>query len=251
MRNVLHINARHDTMLPLIQNVRTIAHLNNDRPCANSPMRVLDKPQGAVAFHMKGGVMLIDDTPAEEWRPVVGYEGYYEVSSLGRVRSIPRDVNHPLGTTARKSGKILAVRHIWSGYMKVGLSKEGRPTTRSVHRIVCESFHGLKPSNQHHAAHLNGVRDDNRAENVAWKTPSENAEDKVLHGTSLRGRDNNPPESRPRGERSGQSKLTELQVLEARKLMGMGISARSIARVMGISSSQAVSIKNRQSWSHI
>lgn len=60
-----------------------------------------------------------------------------------------------------------------------------------VHRLVCEAFHGPPPSKFHQGAHLNGIRSDNRPENLAWKTPLENAADTIRHGTRIRG-ENHP-----------------------------------------------------------
>ena len=100
----------------------------------------------------------------EQWRDVVGHEGY-RVSANGRV----------LG----KSGKILSPVDNGHGYMSVPIS--GAPR-RYVHQLVLEAFVGPRPDG-YQARHLNGNRGDNRASNLAWGTPSENARDKLAHGT--------------------------------------------------------------------
>ena len=108
------------------------------------------------------------DAEGEEWRPVAGYEKDYEVSSLGRIRR----VNPPMSTLSCR-GK----------YYVVGL--KGR--TEYVHRMVLKAFRGSPPSGAV-ARHLNGNGRDNRLENLAWGTQSENMYDVVRHGRHVRAR---------------------------------------------------------------
>jgi hypothetical protein len=117
----------------------------------------------------------------EIWMPVIGYEGYYEVSNLGRVRSLDR-------ITTSKDGR----RRFWPGimlkqklrhhYLRTGLTKSGATTTWCVHRLVCEAFNGVKPQQDSVVRHLNGSHLDNRAENLRWGTPAENTADMIRHG---------------------------------------------------------------------
>lgn len=100
----------------------------------------------------------------ERWRNVVGYEGSYLVSDLGRVFSLPKKTTY---------GRILSPGHNTYGYQRVCLSKNGRKETRSVHRLVAEAFIA-NPDNKQEVNHINGIRDDNRAENLEWATRSEN-----------------------------------------------------------------------------
>ena len=109
----------------------------------------------------------------ERWLPVVGFEGLYEVSNLGRVRSLPRPCT---------PGKILIARAMHHGYMLLHLSAKGVRTARTVHSLVCEAFHGPAPTG-HTVAHENGDPADNRAANLSWKTWSANHLDKHRHGT--------------------------------------------------------------------
>lgn len=74
-----------------------------------------------------------------------------------------------------------------NGYLHFRMSRPGYlPVTRPVHVAVCEAFHGPRPDGKE-VAHLNGVKTDNRATNLAWKTRPENHADKVQHGTDNRG----------------------------------------------------------------
>lgn len=119
----------------------------------------------------------------ENWLPVVGYEGLYEVSNLGHVRSLDRVST---GKRPRKlRGRTLSLGLGSNGnYRIVGLCREGQSVSHSVHRLVCEAFHG--PPGGLHTRHLNGDGHDNRAENLAWGTVVENMADKRTHGTSDR-----------------------------------------------------------------
>ena len=119
----------------------------------------------------------------EVWRPALGYEHGYEVSSLGRVRSIPRVVVGSDGKRRQLGSVLLKQRPIWSGYLHVSLWKNGIPKRKSVHRLVLEAFVGPNPVDME-ACHNNGEKTDNRIANLRWDTKSANARDKVRHGGS-------------------------------------------------------------------
>lgn len=81
----------------------------------------------------------------ENWKPIKGYEGLYEVSDEGRIRSLDRIVKHSEGHTRIQKGKLIALKTNNKGYLIVILSKDGVTSTKLVHRIVYESFHGEIP----------------------------------------------------------------------------------------------------------
>lgn len=88
----------------------------------------------------------------------------------------------------QKAGDILKGRILASGYRQHKLvSKDGLKKLIRANRLVCEAFHGSPPTPDHHAAHINGVRLDNRANNLYWATPKENCADRDRHGSSVRG----------------------------------------------------------------
>ena len=80
----------------------------------------------------------------EIWKPVPDYEGLYEVSNLGRVRSLDRVVSHPSGTQIKK-GKILKPSPANNNHFAVSLSKDGEEKTRTIERLVLETFAGKCP----------------------------------------------------------------------------------------------------------
>lgn len=114
---------------------------------------------------------------SEEWRPVVGYEGFYEVSSLGRVRSLDRYFGRRL-----YQGRVLKAITITGGYQSVNLCVNGEIRKGGVHLLVMAAFVGPKPHGMH-TCHNNGDPGDNRLENLRYDTPSANGLDSVKHGT--------------------------------------------------------------------
>lgn len=184
---------------------------------------------------------------SEVWKAIPGFEGYYEVSSLGRARSLDRAVRHARGGFAIKRGRLLSTKPNGHGYPSVCLSKEGKPTTRVIHQLVCEAFNGPRPEG-HEAAHEDGNKANCRADNLSWKTRTENERDKKRHGTSLLGRDCVPAHSRARGERHGCARLTSVQVREARRLMNSGVSAYRISHLLNVSHTTAKSIQSEKTW---
>lgn len=119
----------------------------------------------------------------EEWRSVQGYEGLYEVSNTGQVRSIPR--SHTCGSFVRTvQGRVRVLRRMnrFTEHLGVQLSKEGQTKFCSVHVLVQTAFGGPKPAGAI-VCHNNGNPTDNRADNLRWGSYSTNAFDAVEHGT--------------------------------------------------------------------
>lgn len=109
----------------------------------------------------------------EEWKPAYGYEGYYEVSNKGNIRSLDRYVQKN-GNLKRVDGKALKQFENWGGYMGVGFSTNGVRKRQSVHRLVLLSF-GILPDKENCIVnHKNFNRSDNRLANLEWVSYSEN-----------------------------------------------------------------------------
>lgn len=123
------------------------------------------------------------DEVLEEWRPVVGYEGLYEVSNLGRVRGLDRIIaNNRPGTTRTWRGRILRQTIRDTGHRTLHLARDGHPRARGVHCLVLEAFVGPCPPGME-ACHNNGIPNDNRLTNLRWDTRLANMLDRITHGT--------------------------------------------------------------------
>jgi len=130
--------------------------------------------------------MKYSEPTIEEWRAVDGFEKVYEVSSLGRVRSLNREVssaNRHGPFVARLRGMTLKLEMLANGYyfVRLGLGERGRAWLVPVHQLVLTAFHGPRPKGNV-ARHLNDEKTDNRVENLAWGTRSENAFDAQRNG---------------------------------------------------------------------
>jgi len=123
----------------------------------------------------------VGDAGEEKWLPVIGYEGYYEVSNRGRVRSLPRDINMKNGVTRRLSGTVLLSAPSPRGYLAVHLNQGGRGKTTAIHSMVALAF-VPNPDAKPFVCHRNDIKTDNRAENLYWGTRVENEADKARNG---------------------------------------------------------------------
>ena len=124
------------------------------------------------------------------WKSIPGYEGFYEISSTGIVRSIPRKVSYGSGKAYRRiKERVLSSNPGNHGYPSVMLSKEGNKKLCTVHRLVMLAFVGPCPDG-HEVAHADGNRLNPRLENLRYATRSENAADAIAHGTATRGHKN-------------------------------------------------------------
>lgn len=110
--------------------------------------------------------------PNEEWRDVVGYEGYYMVSNLGRVLSLPRMINNHSGKRLSKI-RILSPRLNTGGYYQVLFSIDGNRTQPHIHKLVAKAFIP-NPNNYPQADHIDCNKLNNRASNLRWCTQAMN-----------------------------------------------------------------------------
>ena len=189
----------------------------------------------------------------EVWRPVRGYEGLYEVSDLGRVRSLARTVISGsfapggIGPRRLKTKVLKPIMDASTGYCSVMLYKDGGKR-HSIHRLVIEAFVGPAPGKVtvrkggFVVDHINEVKTDNRAVNLRWVRTEWNTY--YRYGEShpiAKGR------SCP-GEKHGCAKLTNEQVLAIRQDPR---SQRAIAAEYGMSQATIGRIKQRKLWKHL
>lgn len=172
----------------------------------------------------------------EEWKSVKGFEGLYEISSLGRLKGLKRRGNH--------REKILTLPITRTGYNRPKLyNKELAKGYKFlyVHRIVAETFIA-NPDRKREVNHINGIKIDNKVENLEWTTPSENVRHAFKVGLkSLT------------GEKNVRSKLKEAQVKRIRlmKEVDPTITAREIASMFDVKKPCVDSILGGYNWKHI
>ncbi|WP_415649087.1 NUMOD4 motif-containing HNH endonuclease [Rhodococcus pyridinivorans] len=159
--------ATRETMPDLVKLVVAARWWNTLRPLTHP----LDLSKGGLAVNAS----------AEIWKPVVGYEGYYEVSNKGRVRSVSRIIRLSSGGTRTVASRTLKPFGSKYGHLALKLSRDGEVKNCRVHRMVLEAFVGPCPDGME-GCHNNGIADDNRLENLRWDTSSENKLDTVSHG---------------------------------------------------------------------
>lgn len=139
----------------------------------------------------------------EIWKDVVGWKGFYKVSDLGRIKSLPRQV--PRGNhTLTIKGLICKTPPDNHGYLIFVMRRNNRGKTSKVHVEVARAFHGERPKGLD-VRHRDGKKANCRADNLHYGTRSQNHMDKARHGTHSR------------GERSSSAKLTRKQVLKIRR----------------------------------
>jgi len=165
----------------------------------------------------------------EQWMPVKNYEGLYEVSSLGRVKALPcnKQGKSPLG-------KIMKDFSNGKNYRYLALAKDNKRKNHYVHRLVAEAFL-INEEGKPHINHKNGIKDDNRLENLEWATLSEN----MTHAVQM-GLLSNP-----------NAKLRKDEVVVLRKMFDAGYHRPTLAKMFNISKANVHRIGHRQMWKAI
>lgn len=110
----------------------------------------------------------------ERWKDIAGYEGYYQVSNRGRIRSLDRLVHYKDGRKANYKGRLVAVNSRPNGYLKANLYKNHTMKNVSVHRLVAEAFIP-NPEGHPEINHKDEVKTNNDVSNLEWCTSSYNS----------------------------------------------------------------------------
>lgn len=120
----------------------------------------------------------------EKWKDISGYEGYYEVSNKGQLRSKDRVITNKHGDSFRYKGRVMAQQDC-HGYRRSPLTKNGKSKLFFIHRLVAEAFID-NPYGKPEVNHINGVKHDNRLENLEWCTGGENQKHAISIGLKKR-----------------------------------------------------------------
>lgn len=132
----------------------------------------------------------------EQWKPAPGWEGFYEVSDHGRVRSIPRTIENRAGRKARRQGKVLRPGKSQYGHCHVVFSYQGDHHRKLVHRLVAEVFIGEIPPGMN-VCHNDGDPTNNHVSNLRIDTQSSNILDTIKHGTHPQAAKTHCPKGHP------------------------------------------------------
>ncbi len=158
------------------------------------------------------------------WINVLGWEGFYQVSDSGGVRSVDRIVTYERGKANRRhklQGKRLKQITDKDGYKKVWLGRKGQGKMHFVHTLVLNSFVGPRPESLV-ARHLDGVSSNNLKENLCWGTWEEQAADRRKHGTA------------PIGDNHHRTKIKSTSIPDIKNRLQQGETQKSIAKTYGV-----------------
>lgn len=154
----------------------------------------------------------------ENWKDIKGYEGFYQVSSLGRVKRLKSTVLGRGGCLRVQPEKILSSRPTQKGYLLLQLSMNSVVKAYTVHRLVAEAF--ISGDAELSVNHINGIKTDNNVENLEWVTSKENSNHAVkkglITGTSIK-------------------QIDDEKLNQIRALLAEGLSQREISRRLHVS----------------
>jgi hypothetical protein len=177
----------------------------------------------------------------EIFKDIKGYEGFYQISNLGRVKRLDRKVKHMGGYRILK-GRFLNPHLGKIGYYSIDLRINNQREKCTIHRLLAIHFIS-NPENKPQVNHINGIKSDNRLCNLEWVTCSENGKHAYL--IKLRA------PIKLIGEKNPLSKLTENQVIDIKNRLKKGESGASIGRIYGVGRDTISLIKQNKNWKHL
>lgn len=173
-----------------------------------------------------------------EWKEIKGYEGYYEVSTEGKIRSVNRTIKKGEVFISRKSQEMKTF--LTNGYERVSLNKEGKRKKFMVHRLVAETFIP-NPENKKEVNHKDANKLNNSVGNLEWVTKLEN----------MRHAEDNNLIRRTKGTQRYNSKLNEDLVRELRKRFKEGETCHSLAKEIGVNEKTIRTACLGITWKHV
>ena len=168
----------------------------------------------------------------EQWRDIKGWEGFYQISNMGNLKSLKRPFV--------KEDKILKACIDRYGYPFACLCKNGKKLAcHKIHRLVLEAFVGLRPPGME-GRHIDGDKRNNKLDNIEWATHEINELDKYRHGTIIY------------GSKNSFAKLTEDDVVQIRSLWKTGkFTQWALANKFNVRQFCIWSVIHRKSWKHV
>lgn len=172
-----------------------------------------------------------------EWKDIPGYEGFYQVSKDGQVKSKDIIIIRKDGKPYSRKSKILKPFYDKDGYLRIELNKVGNCKKFYVHRLVAMTFLENR-FNKEQVNHINAIKDDNRIENLEWCTNQENRNHAVK----------NKLQPLQFGIKNPNVKLDPVKVLRIRQLKKSGLSSNEISKIIGTSKSNVENIIRGRTW---
>lgn len=182
----------------------------------------------------------IENLPGEIWKDVTDYEGFYQVSNLGRVKSLSRPVLGKCNSIKMLPESILRQSCKKDRYLHVTLGRNGKKRNFDIHRLVAIHF-VENPENKPQVNHKDGDKKNNQSTNLEWNTRIEN----IQHSWKIGLR------NRPTGEQNGCSKLTEIDIVEIRKMRLLGMAKSDIAKYFPVNTATIDAILSGKLWNHV
>jgi Tol biopolymer transport system component len=184
---------------------------------------------------------------SEVWKDIKNYEGLYQVSNFGNVKSLDRIVNKPSGVSYIRKGKICKQSKSNLGYMTIGFTVNNQKINKYVHRLVAEAFI-TNTSNYPQVNHIDCDKTNNRINNLEWCTNSQNH----IHASKNGLNKFHLYRVAYSGEQNTNSLLKKEQVLEIRqKYIPYKYSAKKLSKEYNVSESCITHILNNTSWKEI
>jgi hypothetical protein len=171
----------------------------------------------------------------ETWKDIVGYEGAYQISNLGRIKTLPRILIRRNGSPQTIKPKIRKNTLGNNGYYTLTLQVDGKKIrTEYIHQLLAKTFIP-NPENHPNVCHKNDIKTDNRLENLYWGTRKDNAEDSVRNGRHV----------------NTGAVLTIEKVREIRTLLAEGFTHGELSRRFHVGITAISNIKLGKTWTTI
>lgn len=177
----------------------------------------------------------------EVWKDIKGYEGYYQVSNLGNVKSLGRTFIRKDGMRYSRFPRIMSpVFQKTHPYLTIQLKINKKYKGFLIHRLVAEAF-VPNPDKKSEVNHIDGNQKNNKSNNLEWCSRSENQ----IHAIK------NNLYSPAKGEQNSSARFTKEQVLSIRVRLKKGEKGADIAREYKVHRNSIYDIKSRKTWKHV
>lgn len=175
----------------------------------------------------------------EIWKAIPNYNGIYEASNLGRIRSVDRKRYDKNGLLKKYYGRIIEQTEMNAGYLTVGLSIDGVVKTLLTHRLIASTFIN-NPENFAEVNHIDGNKQNNVVSNLEWMSRNRNIRHAIQNGL-IQGL----------GSQNPSAKLSDDDVISILELSRLNIHPKEVANALNIKTSTISDITSRRTWQHI